>query len=108
MDTVVPVTADSLRYDHFSYAGEVDGTTPFLDSLAADGVFFENAVATGFGTSSSFPGILASALPTEYDYQGLNENHHPVAKQLREHRIRTVSVTASTHVSTLYGYDRGF
>ena len=65
METVILVTADSLRYDALSYTNNTAGTSPFLDSLADDGVFFDNAIATGSGTSTSFPGILASALPME-------------------------------------------
>lgn len=108
MKNIVLITADSLRYDHVSYTGQIAETTPFLDSLIEDGVFFQNAVATGSGTSSSFPGILASALPMEYGYRGLNQAHLPLAEYFKQHDISTVGVSASTHASSLYNYHKGF
>ena len=107
MKNAVLITADSLRYDLLSADGDPE-TTPFLDKLAEDGVFFENAVPTGPGTSSSFPGILASALPLEHGYRGLNSAHQPVAEQLQQSGVRTLGLSSSTHVSSLYGYNRGF
>jgi arylsulfatase A-like enzyme len=76
--------------------------------MIEDGIFFDNVFSTGSGTSSSFPGILASSLPLEHGYRGLNDNHKPIAEHLQEAGIQTIGVSASTHVCSLYNYDRGF
>lgn len=106
--TVLLITGDTLRYDVFYE--DYDGTPwcPFLRKQATRGVDFTGAYATGSGTSSAFPGLLASAYPLDHGYRGLNDHHDPVAEQLSAQDIRTVGITASSHASSLFNYDRGF
>ncbi len=63
---VVIVLADALRADHLGCYGYHRNTSPFIDSLAASGVMFENAVTpstyTGQAVSSLFTGELPSRL----------------------------------------------
>jgi arylsulfatase A-like enzyme len=105
-ETVVLVTADTLRYD--AVADSAREEYPFLQSLADRGVEFDGAYSTGSGTSSAFPGLLASAYPLDHGYRGLNDEHVPVAERLSEAGVRTVGVTSSSHASSLFRYDRGF
>jgi len=105
VETVVLITADTLRYDALHQGGDV---FPFLSDLREESVTFTGTYATGSGTSSAFPGLLASAYPLDHGYRGLNDDHHPVAEQLSEGEVRTVGVTSSSHASSLFGYDRGF
>lgn len=57
-ENVVLVTYDSLRADHCGFAGYDRDTTPALDRLAAEGVVFENAVASGVPTIASMTAVL--------------------------------------------------
>ena len=59
---VVLVIADSLRADAPGYAGGA-AATPFLDSLAAEGAWFEEAFASGAWTIPSILSMLTGALP---------------------------------------------
>lgn len=97
------ITADALRYDHFE-----PNLCPELCTLADSGVHFPNTFSTGSGTSSAFPGILASALPLDHGYRGLNQNHTPLAEHLSQNGVHTTGVTSSSHASSLFNYNRGF
>lgn len=97
------ITADTFRYDHLE-----EGLAPNIKELQQGGISFEKAFSTGSGTSSAFPGILASSYPLDHGYRGLNENHTAVAQQLAAKGIRSVGVTSSSHASSLFNYDRGF
>jgi len=105
-DTVLLVTADTLRHDVL--ADSPADQLPFFDSMKDAGVVFNSVFSTGPGTSSAFPGILASSYPLDHGYRGLTDNHVPVASWLSDQNIRTVGVTASSHASGLFRYDRGF
>lgn len=106
--TVVLVTADTLRFDAFYEDRDGEPLCPTLRDLADEGVDFTGAYATGSGTSSAFPGLLASAFPLDYGYRGLTDEHEPVAEAVSDAGSRTVGVTSSSHASSLFNYDRGF
>jgi len=108
MSNVILVSFDALRYDHVSYAGGKQDTTLFLGSVAEDGIWFDQHISTGSGTSTSFPGIHASSLPLDHGYAGLNPNHTSLAEVLNQTAVQTLGVTAQTSCSSLYDYDRGF
>jgi arylsulfatase A-like enzyme len=57
---VVLVTIDTVRADHVSAYGYPRSTTPSLDALAARGVRFERAYASGPSTRESLPALLTS------------------------------------------------
>nr|WP_284438538.1 sulfatase-like hydrolase/transferase [Halomicroarcula laminariae] len=102
------ISFDALRYDHLFRNRDKKQVTPFLDKMASKGVKFSNHLSTGSGTSTSFPGIHASALPLDYGYAGVNENHTTLAEILSENGIQTIGVTAQTSCSRVYNYHRGF
>jgi len=108
MQNVLFVSIDALRYDHVSVDGESSGPTPVLSSLAEEGIWMDQHVSTGSGTSTSFPGIHASSLPLDSGYAGLNDAHVSLAEVLQSAGIQTLGVTANTSCSRMYDYDRGF
>jgi len=105
VETVVLITADTFRYDALHQEGD---RFPFLRDLSEGSVAFTGSYATGSGTSSAFPGLLASAYPLDHGYRGLNADHDPVAEQISGGGTRTIGVTSSSHASSLFNYDRGF
>jgi arylsulfatase A-like enzyme len=63
---VLLLVADTLRADFVSTLGGPAGTTPNLDSLARDGVVFENTRSTSPWTTPSFASLLTSKYPSEH------------------------------------------
>jgi arylsulfatase A-like enzyme len=105
MTNVVLISFDALRFDHVNDRTDV---APFLHERAADGIRLDGHFSTGSGTSTSFPGIHASALPLDHGYAGLNEHHTSLAEVLQDSGVETLGVTAQTSCSSLFDYHRGF
>lgn len=59
-------TVDCLRADRLGCYGYDAGTTLNIDSLAENGVRYENCFSTGPRTNKSFPGIITSPPLTDY------------------------------------------
>ena len=66
VDRVVLVTVDTLRADHLSSYGYRLNTTPFLDSLAKQGVRFETAIASSSHTAPSHASIFTGLFPSQH------------------------------------------
>ena len=60
---VILISIDTLRADHVGAYGATSGTTPFLDSLAKDGVLFEEHMSNSNNTLSSHASILSGLVP---------------------------------------------
>ena len=58
------VNIDTLRADHLGSFGYERATSPFLDSLAAEGVGFENAISNSSFTRESVAALLSGLLPS--------------------------------------------
>lgn len=115
---VLLVTIETLRADHVSAYGYGRQTTPFLDSLAAEGLLFENAHATSSWTLPSLTSLLTSAYTSEHGV-GSNGPMAGTTLALPEHLAllpellsargyRTYGVTASLQTTEKMGYARGF
>jgi arylsulfatase A-like enzyme len=64
--SVVLVTIDTLRADHVGCYGYARVRTPVLDSLALNGILFENAISQMPLTAPSHATILTSTYPQEH------------------------------------------
>ena len=60
---VILISVDTLRADHLGCYGYERDTSPFLDSLAADGVVFENAYAQSSWTLASHMSLFTGRYP---------------------------------------------
>lgn len=80
---IVLITLCSFRCAHMGAAGYERNTTPFLDSLAADGVFFENAVSASSWTKPAVASIQS----------GLSPNVHTLTDISRGSDIRSGRIT---------------
>lgn len=109
MEHVLLVTVDSLRADHVGHLGYDRDTTPFLDSLAADGSTFRQTFAHAGGTRFAFPSILTSVHPTMYGgYEQVTEDQTLVSEVFREAGYRTGGFHSNLYLSADFGYDRGW
>jgi arylsulfatase A-like enzyme len=109
VENVLLLTVDALRADHCGFAGYDGGTTPFLDSLAADSLTFESAFAVGPGTPSSFASLFSSRYPLEFGgYEGFSAVRPSLPEHLHRRRVGTAGIHSNPYLSRHYGYDRGF
>ena len=118
---VLVIVVDTLRADHVSAYGYPRPTTPNLDSLARQGVLFENAIAP---CSWSLPSHV-SLLTGRYEFEHGVGNIQPVpwfgwgshglggyptlAEALQNRGYRTGAFSANrTYFSRSLGFGRGF
>jgi len=113
------ISVDTLRADALSSYGATRKTTPFLDSLAAEGVRFEHAYATASWTSPSVVSMLTSSYPNRHRMGGrlrgvprawstIPETLPSLASRLGELGYRTYGLVANTNLAAERGFDRGF
>lgn len=118
--SIVLLTIDSLRADHCSFMGYDQETTPTIDSMAQDGLVFENAIAPGPSTSESVPAMFTghypvnrsetkSAIDGRIDRIGPHmKTRRSIAKRFSEQGYRTAAFTPNPFTSRYFGYGPGF
>ena len=109
--SLVLITVDCLRADHAGFLGYERPTTPFLDSLAAEGLIFSNAIVAGAPTYFSFPAVMASRYPLSLgrDVVGLAPGEPTIATALNDVGHATAAfLAANPYLSPRFGYDAGF
>jgi len=111
---LVLISLDTLRADHVGAYGYARDTTPFLDSLAAEGALFENYVAASSSTRPSHMTMFTSLYPSVH---GATENTgvralpvsvRTLAELLREAGVATAAITENGAIDRSRGFDRGF
>ena len=108
---VIVIVVDTLRADHLSAFGYERDTSPFMDSLAAEGIRFENAISPSSWTQPSH----ASMLTGRYTYEHQAETHpldatYPtIGEAMQAQGYRTGAFSANTLFFTRrQGFGRGF
>ncbi len=61
---LVVILVDTLRADHLGFHGYERDTTPFLDSIAREGVVYEQATAVSSYTRESVSALFTGSLPS--------------------------------------------
>jgi len=106
---VILITIDALRADHLGCMGYKEDTTPFIDELASNGLFFTQAFANAPGTPSSFSSLLSSTYPLMYGgYERFSKSRPAIQSFLMEKGIRTAAIHSNPYLGRYYGYNRGF
>lgn len=108
---VIVIIVDTLRADHLSSYGYERDTSPFMDSLAAEGVRYENAIAPSSWTQP----VHASMLTGRYTYEHQAENaplddtYPTIGEVMQANGYRTGAFSANTLFFTRrQGHGRGF
>jgi arylsulfatase len=115
---ILLVTFDTLRTDHVSSNGYPKRTTPFIDSLAKQGIRFSRA----YSSSSWTVPALASLMTSTYaERHGMDVNRRVnrqagvipkelpmLAELLGETGYESFGITANFGLLQLQGFDRGF
>lgn len=98
IERIVLVTIDTLRADHLGSYGYPRPTSPFLDSLAAQGVRFERAISASSHTAPSHTSIFTSLYPTHHGVVRnglrLERNLPTLASVLAGEGLTTTAVTS--------------
>ena len=110
---IILVTIDTWRADAAGFAGNPHVKTPFLDSLAARGIVFENAHAHNVVTLPSHVNILTGLNPYQH---GVRENAgyvldakvETLAERLSAAGYATGAFIAAFPLDARYGLGQGF
>ncbi len=104
------LTIDTLRADILGCYGYGKPVSPFLDSLAAGGIRFDQAITGGSWTQAAFPVILTSTHAAMYGgcLGPLSPLRPSPVEALAAHGYFTFALSSSPLLSRRYGYDRGF
>ncbi|MCH2173101.1 sulfatase-like hydrolase/transferase [Myxococcota bacterium] len=122
---ILLVVLCTFRYSHMGAAGYPRETTPFLDDLARQGLFFENAVSAANWTKPATASLLTGLPPNAH---GMTDFYDPLevmrgqllpkrvlpdgvvtlAETLQEAGYATAARINNVHVSEHFGMTQGF
>lgn len=106
---VVLVALDTLRADHLGCYGYVRDTSPFIDTLAREGVVFENAFSQANHTLASFASLFTGQYLRDVpDTFRIPQRFPTLASVLQANGVRTLASVAGGHLNHGFGFDRGF
>lgn len=115
---IVLVSIDTLRADHTSIYGYRRKTTPTLDRLASEGVWFHDAIAQSSWTKPSHMSMMTGLLPSYHglwlpyrldkNEKELSQSIPTMAELLNAHGILTQAFTASGNLAARFGFCHGF
>ncbi|WP_321112654.1 sulfatase-like hydrolase/transferase [Halorussus salinisoli] len=115
MRNIVLVTFDSLRADHCSFMGYERETTPTLDTMADNGIVFENAIAPASRTNPAMAGAFTGEPLVAHDRVANPEHsrrhlrrHGTLAETLTRQGYEAIAFCPNAYASRYYGFDRGF
>ncbi len=106
------ITIDTLRADHLSCYGYPVKTTPFIDSLAKNGIFFKNAFSQSASTCPSHASIMTGLYPSEHRVIAngyiLDDSYTTLAEILKEKGFKTAAFTSTDRHFLASNIDQGF
>jgi arylsulfatase A-like enzyme len=106
------VSLDTLRARNVGAYGHTRDTTPFLDSLAAAGVLFENAITASVTTGPAHMSLFTGLYPVHHGMRtGLEPRAHaaaPLAALLRAAGYECAAFTEDGYIVRALGFGDGF
>ncbi len=107
---VVLLTIDTLRSDALGRRRGSAALTPYLDTLARDGLRFSQAVTCGSWTQAAFPPLLTSTYASMHGgcLGSLSSSRPSPVEAFQRAGYHTAAFSTSPLLSRVYGYDRGF
>lgn len=106
---LILITIDALRPVHLGFMGYKKNTSPNIDSLARESIIFKNAFSVGPTTPYSFPSILTSTYPL--DYQGPGQVQEPrvlISEVFKRQGFITAAFHSTPYLSEYFGYNKGW
>jgi arylsulfatase A-like enzyme len=115
---IILLSIDTLRADRLGASGYRRNTSPEIDHLAFNGVYFPRAVTQTSWTKPSHMSLFTSLYPSihgleaHYGQRGvdrrLSQRFMTLTEYLRDHGYLTQAFTGAGHVTATVGFDRGF
>lgn len=107
------IVLDTLRADRLGSYGYERPTSPFLDELAAQGILFERAIATGSHTPPTHASLFTGLLPSEHGVMSTHvgmppEDRPTLAGRLKENGYAAIGVVANFVIRRAQRFSRGF
>jgi arylsulfatase A-like enzyme len=110
--SILLISIDTLRADHLGCYGYPRRTSPFIDSVAAQGTLFENAMVPLPATDPSHASLLTALHPIRHGVLAngmrLASGVETIAEVLARQGYHTMAATAVRHLGAAYGFDQGF
>jgi arylsulfatase A-like enzyme len=110
--SILLISIDTLRADHLGCYGYRRRTSPFIDSVAAAGTVFENAMVPLPATGPSHASLLTGLHPIRHgvltNSMRLASEVETMAEVLGREGYHTMAATAVFHLGGAYGFDQGF
>jgi len=105
---IVLLSIDALRVDHLSCYGYEKNTSPVIDRLAENNVWFKNAYSTSSHTREAVPSMLTGQYPGKFSARGYRLEGPSLASLLQEQSYSTGAFHSNPYASRAYGFDHGF
>jgi len=110
---IVVIVMDTQRRDSLSCYGSNEGVSPNIDALAARGLVFDDAYATGSWTWPSTASMLTGLLPEEHlvtdtDSCYLSSSINTLPELLRAQGYATSAFIGNPLISPRRNFDQGF
>ncbi len=108
---ILVIVVDTLRADHLSVYGYQRETSPFIDSLAQEGVRFQNAISPSSWTQPSHASMLTGHYTYEHqaELEPLDGRYQTIGEAMQTQGYRTGAFSANTLFFTRrQGFGRGF
>lgn len=104
---IILLSIDALRADHLSCYGYNRDTTPNIDALAKDALFYKNVYSASSHTREAVPSILTGAPPSEAIDEEYRLATETIASRLPE-SFTTSAFHSNPFISRAYGFNEGF
>lgn len=109
---IIIYVVDCLRADHVSCYGYHRNTTPHIDSLARDGILFEDAYSPSTWTKPVAASLLTGLYPPVHGVRMrrdvMRRDIQTLPELLHDHDYRTLAISTIGNVSSSLGFGRGF
>ena len=109
---VLILMLDTARAQNFSCYGYDRVTTPHIDAIAAEGVVFEQAIATGCWSLPSQVSLLTGMFPVKHGAHELRlryDHAYPMLPEiLRQAGYGTLGISPNSWMSDEFGVTHGF
>jgi arylsulfatase A-like enzyme len=106
------IVMDTTRADHLSSYGYYRNTTPYIDSIAKEGVLYKNAFSEAPWTTPShasmFTGLFPSGHGVDQAWNWLGDNFTTIAEVLHEQGYYTAAFSNNVYVSKSNNLAQGF
>ena len=110
---IILISVDGMRLDHAHFGGNPNATSPNMDALVKDGVWFKNSWSQSneslYSHASIFSGQYAGELgPPNYLEYILPEDAIVIPEVLKIIGYDTASFQSGGHIGRGFGFEQGF